>query len=331
MVKQLFAGAIVVASLLASPLVQAATAWDAYKARFLMPDGRIVDTGNQNVSHTEGQGFAMLMAVAYNDRASFNSMWNWTEKTLKDKSTGLFYWRYNPVAPDPVADKNDATDGDTLIAWALLRADQRWHDARYSAASDAITRALVEHTVENFAGYQIMLPGAKGFHLNSYVNLNPSYFLFPAWQAFSERSHLVVWRQLIEDGQKLLGNMGWGEANLPTDWVSLTADGKLSPAKEWAPRTSYDAIRVPLYVYWQNPSSPLLTPWRVWFQKFDRNQTPAWVNVTTNERAPYVMQGGLLAVRDLTLGQPTGEPQITAQDDYYSASLKMLVWLAQQR
>jgi len=34
-------------------------------------------------------------------------------------------------------------------------------------------------------------------------------------------------------------------------------------------------------------------------------------------------------VRDLAMGQlPAGEPQITAQEDYYSASLKMLVSLA---
>jgi endoglucanase len=35
-------------------------------------------------------------------------------------------------------------------------------------------------------------------------------------------------------------------------------------------------------------------------------------------------------VRDLTLGVKHGEPQIEAQEDYYSASLKMLVWLAEQ-
>lgn len=34
--------------------------WERYKARFMMPDGRIIDTANGNVSHTEGQGFAML-------------------------------------------------------------------------------------------------------------------------------------------------------------------------------------------------------------------------------------------------------------------------------
>ncbi len=41
------------------PVAWADTA-GSYKARFMMPDGRIIDTANGNVSHTEGQGFAML-------------------------------------------------------------------------------------------------------------------------------------------------------------------------------------------------------------------------------------------------------------------------------
>ena len=330
MQKPACAALAVMMSLFFSPFSQAGQAWESYKARFLMPDGRIVDTGNGNVSHTEGQGFAMLMAVASDDKPAFDKLWQWTNSTLKNKENGLFYWRYNPVQPNPIPDKNNATDGDALIAWALLKADARWHDNRYSNASDAITRSLVSHTVISYAGHKIMLPGVQGFNLNSEVILNPSYFIFPAWQAFAERSHLQVWRELIQDGQKLLGKMGSGEANLPTDWESLSAGGALTPAKAWPPRMSYDAIRIPLYIAWLNQQSPQLTPWRTWFGQFSREKTPAWVNVTTNEYAPYMMEGGLLAVRDLTMGQPSGEPQITAKDDYYSASLKMLVWLAEQ-
>lgn len=55
-------------------------------------------------------------AVANNDRPAFDKLWQWTDNTLRNKSNGLFYWRYNPVAPDPIADKNNASDGDTLIA-----------------------------------------------------------------------------------------------------------------------------------------------------------------------------------------------------------------------
>jgi endoglucanase len=76
---------------------------------------------------------------------------------------------------------------------------------------------------------------------------------------------------------------------------------------------SYDAIRIPLYVAWFDKQSSLLTPWRTWFGQFSREQTPAWVNVTTNEYAPYMMEGGLLAVRDLTMGQASGEPEITTK------------------
>ena len=73
---------------------------ESYKSRFMMPDGRIIDTGNGNVSHTEGQGFAMLLAVANNDRPAFDKLWQWTDKTLRNKDNGLFYWRYNPVEPN---------------------------------------------------------------------------------------------------------------------------------------------------------------------------------------------------------------------------------------
>src|SRR5476649_2308750 len=51
--------------------------WSAYKSRFLMPDGRIIDTANKNVSHTEGQGFSMLLAVFNDDQATFDKLWQW--------------------------------------------------------------------------------------------------------------------------------------------------------------------------------------------------------------------------------------------------------------
>ncbi len=161
MLKRIFAAMVVMVSLLFSSFSQASAARDSYKARFLMPDGRIVDTGNKSISHTEGQGYAMLMAVANNDRTAFDSMWNWTNNTLKNKDNGLYYWRYNPVEADPIPDKNDATDGDVLIARALLKAGQRWNIPAYLAASDAITQAVLKHTVISFAGYRVMLPSER--------------------------------------------------------------------------------------------------------------------------------------------------------------------------
>lgn len=308
---------------------QASEGWSAFKSRFMTPEGRIVDTGNNNVSHTEGQGYGMLMAVAWNDRASFTTLWNWTQQNLKNNANGLFYWRYIPNATPHVSDKNDASDGNVLIAWALLKAGEKWHVDAWLQASDAIQRAIVEHDVTRYAGYTVMLPGAQGFNKNSYVVLNPSYFLFSAWRDFARRSHLQVWDKLINDGMTLLENMRFGDSGLPVDWVALNADGTLAPAAGWPPRFSYDAVRIPLNLYAYDASSLRLVPFQRFWMQFPRLQTPAWIDVLNNNKAPYNMNGGLLAVRDLTLGDTRQINGILSENqDYYSASLQLLTLMA---
>ncbi|MFM2478108.1 glycosyl hydrolase family 8 [Celerinatantimonas sp. MCCC 1A17872] len=303
--------------------------WPTYKARFMMDDGRIIDTGNHSISHTEGQGVGMLFAVAANDPESFKKIWHWTQTTLEDKKSHLFYWRYDPTAPMPVKDHNNASDGDTLIAWALLKAGQKWHNLNYLQSSDQITQALIRYTVVDFAHHKVMLPGRTSFQFKNKIDINPSYFIFPAWQDFAKRSHLQIWNELTKDAFNLLKTMRGKMVNLPGDWLTLHDDGVFTPASRWPARMSYDAIRIPLYLYWQQPNSDLLGVWKHWFKKYSRLQTPAWVNVQSAKTANYPMQGGLLAVRDLSLNQLNrSDTHITHQDDYYSASLKMLTVLA---
>lgn len=152
--------------------------WSAYKSRFLMPDGRIIDTANKNVSHTEGQGFSMLLAVFNDDQATFDKLWQWANTTLYRKDIGLYSWRYDPNSTPHVADINNASDGDTLMAWALLLAGDKWNDSRYTKASEKLQTALIKYNVIDYAGYKVMLPGVKGFNQTSNVTVNPSYFIF---------------------------------------------------------------------------------------------------------------------------------------------------------
>lgn len=303
--------------------------WTTFKQRFMAPDGRILDSGNRNISHTEGQGFSMLFAVGANDKTSFDKIWGWTHSHLKDQKSGLFYWRYNPVIADPIEDKNNASDGDVLIAWALLKAGQRWNHKPYLTESDRIVRAVLNHTVIDFAGRKVMLPGRNGFTAQDSITLNPSYFIFPAWRDFAERSYLANLWTLIEDSQQLMTDIDWGQHRIPTDWITLYADGKTAPATKWPARVSYDAIRVPLYMKWDRADNPLLGRWQSWFSGYTRLKTPAWENMTNHEVANYPMRGGLLAVRDYTMNQLSSDAtKVRASDDYYSASLKLLAALA---
>lgn len=312
-----------------SVVANAGDGWNSFKSRFMTDDGRIQDTGNNNVSHTEGQGFAMLLAVHNDDRGAFNSLWNWTRNHLSNSDNGLFYWRYDPAANPPVADKNNASDGDVLIAWALQRAGEKWRRKDYLQASDAIQKAILAHNVTRFAGYTLMLPGSQGFNKNSALILNPSYFIFPAWRDFARRSHLQEWNLLIADGLKALAKMRFARTELPVDWVTLHADGKMTPADGWPPRFSFDAIRIPLYLYWYDAKNPQLATFQNYWRNFPRDNTPAWVDAVSGVGAPYRMTGGLLAIRDLTMGDGAlVTDELAADQPYYGSSLQLLAYLA---
>ncbi|WP_145932162.1 glycosyl hydrolase family 8 [Yersinia bercovieri] len=316
--------------LLFSAAVQAQDpGWEQFKSRFLKSDGRIVDSGNHDVSHTEGQGFGMLLAVFNDDKPTFDALLGWTNRTLYNEDAGLFSWRYEPNAKVKVADKNNATDGDLLIAWALLLAGDKWKNNDYIAQSNQIQSAIIKHTVISFAGYHIMLPGANSFNHTSYVVVNPSYYIFPAWQAFYQYSHLKIWQDLNNDAIKQLSAMKLGKVNLPTDWVALQSDGSFAPANGWPARFSFDAIRIPLYLSWGENNNSALAPFIRYWQGFARLTTPAWVNVVTGATAEYPLTPGMLAIRDLTfgnLGQLT--TTLLPEEDYYSSCLRLLSWWA---
>jgi len=57
----------------------------------------------------------MLFAVHYGDRAAFDLAWQWTQRNLQVRDDALMAWRWDPKGG--VTDKNDAADGDILIAW----------------------------------------------------------------------------------------------------------------------------------------------------------------------------------------------------------------------
>lgn len=298
--------------------------WQSYKQRFI-DQGRVIDSGNQQISHSEGQGYGMLLAEINGDRAAFDSLWNWTHKNLYREDIGLFSWRYDPKNHQ-VNDRNDATDGDMLIGWALLRAGNRWNEKRYIDASLGIQRALLSHAVINWAGKSVMLPGVEGFTDKDFINLNPSYFIFPAWRDFYGYSHRAEWRKMIDDGLTLLDAMRFGEHHLPVDWVTVNKDGTVEPAADWPARFGFDAVRIPLYLNWYQKDLPQNRIFSSFWEKQPEWNAPAWINVFTGTVAEYPLPGGMQAIRDFSVGSIREDywEKRYAGEDYYSSSLKLL-------
>ena len=306
--------------------------WLAFRQRFVSTEGRVIDTGNGNASHSEGQGWGLMAAQAANDPESFATILAWTQQNLQRRpSDALHAWRFRPGGPNPVSDLNNATDGDLFIAAALARAAMRWNRPDYAAAAARIGRAIIGLTRE--AGPRmVLLPGATGFEKSDTLTINPSYYAFALFADLAALAPSPVWNRLRQDGLTLVTEGRFGRWMLPPDWLQADRhSGALSISAGWPPRFSYDAIRTPLHLAWANlPAAPVQDAFRHYWLNAHASP-PAWVDLRTQELAGYDAPAGFHAVAQIALqsaAEKTVFPSVGAAKDYYSAGLILLSRLA---
>jgi endoglucanase len=322
------------AALAAPPPLLAA--WRDFRSRFLLPEGRVVDTGNGGISHSEGQGWALFCAERCDDRDSFDLLLNWTRQALRRPADSLHAWRHVPGAAQGHSDRNNATDGDLFIAAALLLAARRWNQPAYAEAGTAMARDVLRLLMRQVAGRTVLLPGAVGFEDADGLVLNPSYYAFPALRVLAQAVPDPAWLRLVADGVGLLREARFGHWGLPPDWLALRrADGALGLAPGWPPRFSFDAIRVPLYLAWSGlGDEPPVQAALLFWDDPGHVHAPAWVDLGTGRISPYPASEGIGAIRQLARAARLGSggvgatPRLQERDDYYAAMLKILVIIA---
>jgi endoglucanase len=217
-------------------------------------EGRIVDNANGGISHSEGQGYAMLIAERLNDRPTFEAIWQWTQSNLLVRGDSLAAWRWSPQTPH-VADHNNATDGDLLIAWALAEASDRWDVSEYRETARLIVEDLATKVVTSSRFGPILLPASTGFAGKDQPDppvVNLSYWLFPAFKHLRAVSDSINWDALTATGKTLIELSRFGPRRLPSDWISLGA-AQPAPAHSFPAVFGYDAVRIPFYFAWGQP------------------------------------------------------------------------------
>jgi endoglucanase len=239
----------------AEPATLLVDGWRQYKDRFVTSEGRVVDNVNGGVSHSEGQGYAMLIAERLDDRPTFEAIWQWTQRNLLVRGDGLAAWRWSPQVPH-VADHNNATDGDLLIAWALVEASDRWHVSEYRRSARQIVEALAASVVVSSRFGAILLPASTGFAGKDQPDapvVNLSYWIFPAFKRLRAVSNAIDWDALTATGKTLIGLSRFGSRRLPSNWISL-APAQPEPAYSFPAVFGYDAVRIPFYLAWGEPA-----------------------------------------------------------------------------
>lgn len=312
--------------------------WSEYRSRFITADGRVVDKDSdpKGVTHSEGQGYGMLLAEAAGDREHLDLLWQWTQSHLR-RPDGLFSWKFAACGAegDCVADKNNASDGDILIAWALLRAGKDWGRSDYVAAARDIAKSVSDKLIVGLGKDTLLLPAVDGFSDQSGKVVNLSYWIFPAFNAFTTAFKDPLWRRLSESATTLLQEARFGKWRLPPDWLHV-GDGPVRPADGFPPRYSFDAVRVPLYLVWGGVTNKdTLTPFLSFWSAAPPQGAPAWVDLKTDSVAPYVWSTGVASIAKLTERAMSTDDSTTAelpvpgqQDGYFSWSLSLLARIA---
>jgi endoglucanase len=236
---------------------------------------------------------------------------------------------------DCVVDENNASDGDILIAWALLRAGKDWGRADYRTVARNIAKSVSDKLIVRLGNDTLLLPAVDGFSDQSGVVVNLSYWLFPAIKAFAAAYKDPLWEQLSQSGLTVLRQARFGKWQLPPDWLQLGKD-PMRPAERFPPRYSFDAVRIPLYLVWGGiTDKDTLLPFLSFWSAPHPQGVPAWVDLKTDAVAPYVWSTGVASAAQVTEraagtgGGATAQlPLPGAQDGYYSWSLSLLARIA---
>lgn len=320
--------ALIAALSLAAPV--RADNWARYKARFIAADGRLADDSAENVSHSEGQGYALVLAAYNDDPETFARVWAWTAANLEIRGDDLAAWRWLPRDNPHVRDKNNATDGDLLIAWGLAEAGRRWRKPEYTAEARRIALSLSREVVFPTVFGPALRPGVHGFGAEDSPDgplVNLSYWVFPAFDALADVAPEVDWAGLERSGLALYDAARFGAFALPSDWISLK--GGVAPAQGRPPVFGYELIRAPLYLAWGPPEAKprLVALTQNWLGA--SGGAPMVIDVDKGAITQSFGDRGYRAVAALARCAVMGEKfpselQEVQPERYYSATLHML-------
>lgn len=305
---------------------QPARAWSAWKAAFLTPDGRVVDHLQQDASHSEGQGYGLVLAASLGDASAFDAIRDWTDRHLRERNDHLLNWRRRPG--DSRAEAMNATDGDIFAAWGLSLGAARFgracaEDQARLMAGDIAGSCL--RADPRGTGRTVVLPSSTGFEQGGRTIVNPSYIMPRALRdlGFLVRDQRLA--QAAQDGAALLAELAAGSP-VP-DWAEIDATG-VRPSAGHRPVFGYEALRVALYLIWSGEAGhPAVQRARAVYARNPGARVPVVVAVDGGA----VLEGsdlpGYLALRNLVMGQDRPPVPLDVAQGYYPATLEMLCLL----
>ena len=234
--------------------------WNAYQARYIDVQGRVFDPVGDQHSTSEGQAYAMFFALADNDRACFDRVFNWTQVNLANSDLHSYLptwlWGKSKDGQWKALDTNSASDADIWMAYDLIEAGRLWNVQPYEQTGRAMLALIAKSEVANLTGFgPMLLPGPAGFQHDQLWTLNPSYLPLFVFDRLAAVDPSGPWSQIAQGIPTLIEQSS--RHGFAMDWVDYVPGDGFYPAVQQQQRTggdevnapggSYDAIRVYLW------------------------------------------------------------------------------------
>jgi endo-1,4-beta-D-glucanase Y len=222
--------------------------YNNWKERFVQ-NGTVIRPENGNDTVSEGIGYGMLLAVYFNDQATFDSLWTYSQA---HKATGnLMTWCIPSGGGSCPATGGTATDADEDMAFALVEAGKRtWStSATYAALAPTVISQVWTTDID---ATNNLPKGGSNYGAVTGSPTNPSYFA-PAYYrhvfATADTTAGHNWASLADHVISVVAALGSANRGLVPAWCGNNCTAPAQNTGSASPTTDmlyqYDAHRVP--------------------------------------------------------------------------------------
>lgn len=221
---------------------------------------RTLDKDRSFITTSEGQSYTMLRAVWMDDKATFDTSYQWTKDNLNRPNDKLFSWLFGKRSDGTYGvisergGNNAASDSDVDIALALLMAHGRWGNEVYKGDALALIQNIWKYEVVEVQGKPVLAANDIERNATDSIIVNPSYFSPYAFRIFAQVNSENNWSGLAKNSYDLLNQLSQAKlgsttsVGLPPNWVLInrtTGEVTAPTAKDLTTDYGYDAMRVP--------------------------------------------------------------------------------------
>ncbi len=220
--------------------------WKSYKKVFIKSYGQVLDPETKSTT-SEGQSYAMIRAERQNDKVMFDGFWQWTTDHMQHRTSDkLFSWQWTQLKNGTFkqTDSNSATDADIDIAYALLRAFERWGDVKYKVAAIQVLNDIWKKEIKEIDGRYVTLSSAD--QQGELFRINPSYYSPYQFKYFAKYDKTHDWQRAADDSYAILRDVqDLSPIGLFPNWAYIDNTGRVSSGTVKDENTyGYDAFRI---------------------------------------------------------------------------------------